>query len=195
MEVFEIKRKIFEVEEKLGERSYRVTRNGKTYFLKDFENDKKGFDIYVETEWKLNNTGIPHPKIYAYDKNILVVASEFIEGSTVLEDLMKNDLSEDYFELVFKANWFVKKNKLAVNFAPENWKLSNGKLFYLGPICGEFDENKHFFEKDSLRLWFYTKDFARHLVRLGLTVDKNRVPDNEAMVNKQMALTVIKYYI
>ena len=195
MEVFEIKRKIFEVEEKLGERSYRVSRNGKTYFLKDFENDKKGFDIYVETEWKLNNTGIPHPKIYAYDKNILVVASEFIEGSTVLEDLMKSDLTEDYFELIFKANWFVKKNKLAVNFAPENWKLSNGKLFYLGPICGEFDENKHFFEKDSLRLWFYTKDFVRYLVKLGLPVDKNRVPDNEAMVNKQMALTVIKYYI
>ena len=39
MEFFEIKRKIFEVEEKIGERSYRVSRNGKVFFLKDFEND------------------------------------------------------------------------------------------------------------------------------------------------------------
>ena len=49
MEIFEIKRKIFEVVEKLGERSYKVSRKGKIYFLKDFENDKKGFEQYVDT--------------------------------------------------------------------------------------------------------------------------------------------------
>ena len=103
MEFFEIKRKIFEVEEKIGERTYRVVRNGKVFFLKDFENDKKGFEEYVDTEWRLNSTGIPHPKIYAYDKNELVVVSEYIDGPTVLEDLMKQDLSDEYFINVFKA--------------------------------------------------------------------------------------------
>ena len=194
MEVFEIKRKIFEVIEKLGDRSYKVSRKGKIFFLKDFENDKKGFENYVESEWKLNNTGIPHPKIYAYDKNILVVASEFIEGTTVLEDLMKEDLSDRYYELAFKANWFVKKDKLAIDYSPEKWKLFNDKLYYLGQICGEFDEH-HYFEKEPLRLWFYTKDLAKHLIKLGLPVNRNRVPENEAMVNKQMALKVVKYYI
>ena len=194
MEFFEIKRKIFEVEEKIGERSYRVSRNGKIFFLKDFENDKKGYEQYVDTEWKLNATGIPHPKIYAYDKNLLLVASEYIEGSTVLEDLMKQDLSDEYFVNVFKANWFSKKNKLSINYDPELWKLVNGKLYYLGPICGVFDE-KSYFEKAPMRLWYYTKDFAKYLLRKGLPVDKSRVPDNEAAINKQMALTVVKYYI
>ena len=194
MEVFEIKRKIFEVIEKLGERSYKVSRNGKIFFLKDFENDKKGFENYVESEWKLNGTGINHPKIYAYDKNILVVASEFIEGETVLDNLVKGDLDEQYFELVFRANWFVKKNKMAINYEPHLWKLVSGKLFYLGQICGKFEENSSF-EKESMRLWFYTKDFAKYLLRMGLPVDKNRVPSNEATVNKKMALTVVKYYV
>ena len=194
MEIFEIKRKIFEVVEKLGERSYLVKRKDKIYFLKDFENDKKGFEQYVETETILNGTGIAHPKIYAYDKNIRVVASEYIEGTTVCEDLIQGDLDEKYFELVFKANWFVKKNKLGINYDPRLWKLNNGKLFYLGAICGKFDENTSF-EKVSMRLWFYSKDFARFLVQNGLPVDKNRVPSNEAFVNKKMALVVVKYYI
>ncbi len=194
MEIFEIKRKIFEVVEKLGERSYKVNRKGKIYFLKDFENDKKGFEQYVETESKLNSTGIAHPKIYAYDKNLRIVASEFIEGSTVCEDLIKEDLSDRYFELVFRANWFVKKEKIAVNYDPRLWKLNNDKLFYLGPISGKFEENTSF-EKEMMRLWFYSKDFAKFLVQNGLPVDRSRVPENEAYVNKKMALTVVKYYI
>ena len=194
MEFFEIKRKIFEVEEKLGERSYRVSRNGKTFFLKDFENDKKGFEQYVDSEWKLNASGIPHPKIYAYDKNLLQVASEFVDGSTVLEDLMKEDLSEKYYELVFKANWFSKTHKLPLNYDPGLWKFVNGKLYYLGPVCPSFDEYTYF-EKTPMRLWFYTKDFAKYLLKKGLPVDKSRVPDNEATVNKQMALIVVKYYL
>lgn len=194
MEVFEIKRKIFEVIEKLGERSYKVSRKGKIYFLKDFENDKKGFEEYVSSETKLNGTGIAHPKIYAYDKNLRVVASEFIEGSTVCEDLMKEDLSEQYFELVFKANWFVKKDKLNINYDPRLWKLINEKLYYLGTICGKFEESSSF-EKEKMRLWFYSKDFAKFLVQNGLPVDRSRVPENEAFVNKKMALMVVKYYI
>lgn len=194
MEIFEIKRKIFEVVEKLGERSYKVSRKGKIYFLKDFENDKKGFEKYVETESKLNGTGIAHPKIYAYDKNIYVVVSEFIEGTTVCEDLIKEDLSEQYYELVFRANWFIKKDKFAINYNPRLWKLNNGKLFYLGPICGKFEENSSF-EKEQMRLWFYSKDFAKFLIQNGLPVDRSRVPENEAQVNKKMALMVVKYYI
>ena len=194
MEIFEIKRKIFEVVEKLGERSYKVSRKGKIYFLKDFENDKKGFEQYVDSEAKLNGTGIAHPKIYAYDKNIRVVASEYIDGSTVCEDLIKEDLSEQYFELVFRANWFVKKDKFSINYDPRLWKLNNGKLFYLGVICGKFEENSSF-EKEMMRLWFYSKDFAKFLIQNGLPVDRNRVPENEAFVNKKMALMVVKYYI
>ncbi len=194
MEIFEIKRKIFEVIEKLGERSYKVSRKGKTYFLKDFENDKKGFEQYVETEAKLNGTGIAHPKIYAYDKNIQVVASEYIDGPTVCDDLIKEDLPEKYFELVFKANWFVKKEKMGINYDPRLWKLTNDKLYYLGPVSNKFEENTSF-EKEVMRLWFYSKDFAKFLIKNNLPVDRNRVPENEAFVNKKIALMVVKYYI
>ena len=145
MEYFEIKRKNFEVVEKLGERSYLVNRKGKLFFLKDFENDKKGFETYVDSEWKLNKTGIAHPKIYAYDKNILVVASEFIEGPTVLDDLMKSDLSEQHMEQIFKANWFMKKEKVPLDYSPDKWKLLNGKLYYLVKKSHRYTDLKLFF--------------------------------------------------
>ena len=194
METFEIKRKVFEVIEQLGERSYKVSRKGKLFFLKEFDNDKKGFEEYVDTEWKLNGTGIAHPRIYVYDKNTRIVASKFIEGTTVCEDLMKEDLGDKYYELVFKANWFVKKDKLPIDYDPQLWKLVKDKLFYLGTLSGKFDET-FFFEKLSMRFWFYTKDFAKYLVKNNLPVDRERVPENEATVNKKMALTVVKYYI
>ena len=194
MEFFEIKRKIFDVVEKIGERTYKVNRKGKTYFLKDFENDKKGFESYVETERILNGTGIAHPRIYVYDKNLFLVASEYIEGSNVRDDLIKDDLEEKYFELVFRANWFTKKEKIPVNYDPKYWKLVNDKLYYLGVLEGKYDENTSF-EKSGLRLWFYSKDFAKYLLQNGFKVDKERVPSNEAVVNKKMALMVVKYYI
>lgn len=193
-EYFEIKRKNFNIVTKLGERSYKVERKGKYFFLKDFENDKKGFETYVDSEWKLNVTGIHHPKIYVYDKNLLLVASEYIEGNTVEQELMNADLPEKYFELLFKANWFVKKEKMPISFEPEKWKLTNGNLYYLGIIEGKF-EDKPLLERGPLRLWFYSKDFAKNLVQKGLPVNKERVPDNEAISNKQMALMVAKYYI
>ena len=64
----EIKRKIFEVIEPLGERSKKVTRKNRIFFLKDFGQDVDGYERYVNSAHKLSVSGIISPKIYCHRK-------------------------------------------------------------------------------------------------------------------------------
>ena len=66
-EIIEIKRKEFEVIEKIGDRSYKVERKGKVYFLKKFENDVKGFQAVIKNQEILRNSGYTMPKVYMWD--------------------------------------------------------------------------------------------------------------------------------
>ena len=71
-EIIEIKRKEFEVVEKLGDRSFKVERKGKIQFLKKFENDVKGFELFEKNQLVLKNSGLKIPKIYLWDKRSLI---------------------------------------------------------------------------------------------------------------------------
>lgn len=192
-EIIEIKRKEFEVIAALGERSYKATRKGKTYFIKDFSNDKASFFKYIDSEHDLSSTGIRSIDIYTYDKNTLLVASAFIEGRTVLDILLEEDLEDEIFEEIFKANWYMKNTKKALSFEPHNWIYNDGKLYYIGPILGKFDA-KHSFEKKGIFLWFYTKEFITYLNSLSIRPDASRLSNDIPALNKKIALTVVKYY-
>lgn len=192
-EQIEIKRKIFDVVCLLGERSKKVIRKEKTYFLKDFGQDIKGFERYIDSAHKLSVSGIISPKIYIYDKNKHIVVSDFIEGPTVLEVLLKEDLPDDYFSLIFANNWYMKKARLLLDFDPQNFIFNNKKLFYLPQIYELFDDKKTF-EKVGIWHWFYCREFVRYLEEHRLPVDQSRNPKDQCAINKKIALTVVKYY-
>ena len=192
--LIEIKRKEFEIIQQLGEHSFLATRKNKFYFIKDFANRENEFWTYVETEGKMNSTGIPHPKIYVYDKHLHIVATEFVSGDKITDLLIKEDLSELIIELIFKANWFSKRNKIALDWEPNNWIFDGNKLFYVGVVNQKYDP-KMDFEKRGIRLWFYTRDFVSYLTKNGIRGDLSRIGDSEAQVNKKIALSVVKFYL
>lgn len=192
MEQFEIKRKVFDLVEQIGERSYKVSRKNKLYFLKDFGNDTKGFEKYTDELSRLNRTGLSTPKLYVYDKGCRMSACEFIEGKTVLDTLKESELDELVYDNAFKANWYAKHEKVAVSWDPLYWVISGEKLYYLGSILGKFKENDSF-EKEGIFLWLYSKDFIQYLMNHGIRVDESRKNETVA-ANKKIALTVVKYY-
>lgn len=195
IEQIEIKRKIFDVVETLGERSKKVTRKGKEYFLKDFGNDVNGFDRYVESAHKLSVSGILSPKVYVYDKKTHLIAVDFISGPTVLEDLLNHDLSDAYYPPIFADNWYMKNEKILLSFDPVNFKFVSGKLYYLPQIYDKFDEKKTF-EKVGIWYWFYCREFVRYLKEMGLEdrIDQARANADQGVINKKIALTVVKFY-
>lgn len=191
-EIIEIKRKEFEVIEKLGERSYKVERKGKIYFLKKFENDKKGFEAVVKNQEILKVSGICVPKVYMWDKNAMIFVTDYIEGETIFDILCKEDLDEKVLECLFVMFYFVKRFKNSIDFDPINFKFFDGKLYYLPFKKVDFDQKRDFLTKD-LPLWFFTKEFVKLAHSRVVDVDENRLL-SDFEINKKMTLMSIKYY-
>lgn len=192
-EIIEIKRKEFVVLSSLSENQKIVERKGKTYLMVDYSSNKEAFQQYITSENKLRTSGIRIPKLYLYDKNKMLVVKDYIEGEVVLDLLIKEDLKDEIFEEIFTINFMMKRNKIKLDYDPINFRFYNGKLYYLSDFCKAFDE-KSSFEKEGIFLWFYSPDFVTYLSKKGLPVDQKRISKVPGYLNKQIALTVVKYY-
>ena len=192
-EIIEIKRKEFTVLEHLGEHSYKVERRGKIYFFKKYQ-DRSSFERFVNNYRRLKITALDVPELYLFDKNQLISVVDFIEGPTMLDELLKGDITnEDIYKILLQQEWCMRREKIRIDFRPENFKFNGKKLFYLPFIMGSFESNYNFTMGD-FRLWFPTKQFAAYVKSQGLEFDESRV-GNEYAVNKQIALIAVKYYL
>ena len=192
-EIIEIKRKEFEVLEKLGEHSFKVQRKDKIYFLKKYDN-KDSFNSFVEHYRRLKITAMDIPKCYLFDKNLLISIVDFIEGETVFASLLKEDITnEEIYKNLFLVEWYMRREKLRIDFHPENFIFNGKKLYYLPYIFGKFEPDYDFNMKD-LRLWFPTKQLSEYVKSKGYEFDDSRI-GNEYATNKQIALMAVKYYI
>lgn len=188
-----IKRKEFEIIERLGNRSFKVSRKGKTYFLKNYEGDKDGFDRFVRNQHRFFTSAVPTPKVYLYDKSALIAVVDFIEGESVTETLIKGDLPESYYEEIFRLDFYARNDKMLLDFEPCNFIFDGKKLVYL-PYRFATYKQEEAFATNEVKLWFYSKAFANYLKGRNLPVDESRI-GNEYAVNKEIALTVCKYYL
>ena len=192
-EIIEIKRKEFTVLEKLGERSFKVERKGKIYFLKKY-NTKQELQQFEENQHKIRFTALDLPKVYLFDKNQLMSVVDFIEGDNMLDLLAKEDISNEIiYKFLFAAEWYARREKLMLDYRPENFKFDGRKLYYL-PFTSEPLDPKYNFSMSDLRLWFPTKQLASYIKSKGIEFDDKRTNDEYA-VNKQIALMAVKYYI
>lgn len=192
MQQIEIKRKFFDVIEKLGERSMKVQRKNDIYFLKEYGDDREGFDSFVDRLQKFKVCGVKTPKVYVYDKNQRIVVMDYVEGEPADEYLSKQDLTDDLYKVLFDTYWFAKQDKIYLDFKPENFKISGGKLFYLPFTFKKFVNNDTFINKD-LRYWFATQELEDYILSRGLDFDHKRLK-SEYETNKFMALVSIKYF-
>ena len=192
-EIIEIKRKEFEVLEKLGEHSFKVQRKDKIFFLKKYDN-KDAFNRFVEQYRRLKITALDIPKCYLFDKNLLISVVDFIEGDNMFDVLSKEDIkNEDVYKCLFLAEWYMRREKLRIDFSPENFVFNGKKLYYLPYSFGKFEPDYDFNMKD-LRLWFATKQLSSYVKSKGIEFDDSRI-GNEYAINKQIALLAVKYYI
>ena len=191
-EIIEIKRKEFEVVEQLGDRSFKAVRKGDYFFIKKFDDDRKGFEDFVEAEHKLRVSSVTNPKCYLYDKKLRIVVVDFIEGDTCLEALLGGELPEAAIELLFKTFWYARTDRMALDYQPNNFKFVNGKLYYLPFKCTKFVDKEDFIQND-IRLWFFTKEFIKYCHSLGIDVDESHLK-SDYEINKSIALLTVKYY-
>lgn len=192
MQQIEIKRKVFDVVQPMGERSFKVSRKGDFYFLKDFGNDKEGFEDFVDRTNTLKVTGVKQPKVYLYDKNSRIIVLEFIEGEFMNEYLSKEDATEEMVQKLFQTFWFGKIDKLALEMKPGNFKWYKNNLYYI-PFKFKKFSDQNYFLNDELFYWFATPQLEKYLSSAGISFDHKRIK-SEYEINKQITLLSIKYY-
>ena len=191
-EEIEVKRKVFTVEEQIGEHSYKVERKGQYFFLKKFEGREKEFEDFCNAEHRLRVSGVVNPKCYLYDKKAKIAVVDYIEGNTCLQDLLEADLPEEVIEQLFKTFWYAKNDLMMLDYKPVNFKFVNGKLYYLPFRVSKYVNNESFIQKDML-LWFFTKDFVKYCHEQGIDADQKRLK-SDYETNKNIALMTVKYY-
>ena len=192
-EIIEIKRKEFEVLEKMGEHSFKVQRKNKIFFLKKYDN-KDAFNAFVDQYRRLKITAMDIPKCYLFDKNFLISVVDFIEGDNIFDLLLREDIkNEEIYKFLFQDEWYMRREKLRIDFHPENFKFDGKKLYYLPYKYGKFEPDYDFNMKD-LRLWFPTKQLSAYVKNKGYEFDDSRI-GNEYATNKQIALMAVKYYL
>ena len=191
-EIVEIKRKEFEVIEQIGDRTFKVQRKGQFFFMKKFDDDVKGFEEFIDAEHRLRVSGVCNPKCYMFDKKLRIAVIEYIEGDTCLEALLGGELSETIIELLFKTFWYAKNDRLALDYRPDNFIFTNGKLYYMPFKVGKYVSNDSFIQND-IRLWFYTKEFIQYCHSLGISTDQSHLK-SDYETNKNIALMTVKYY-
>lgn len=192
-ETINIKRKEFVVIEKMGERSFKVERKGKIFFLKKYDR-RDELEEFIKNSRRLKITALETPKVYMFDKDQLISVVDFIEGDNVLDLLLKNDsLDELIYKSILADEWYMRREKLKIDFTPNNFKFNGKKLVYLPFKTLPFEQGYNFAMKE-FRLWFYTKEFSKYVKSLGYSFDDSKI-GNEYATNKQMALMAVKYYM
>lgn len=191
-EEIEVKRKVFTVIEQIGEHSYKAERKGQFFFIKKYEDNVKAFEDFCDAEHRLRVSGVTNPKCYLYDKKSRIVVLEYIEGRNCLDILCEEELPEAAIELLFKTFWYAKNDRMALDYKPENFVFSNGKLFYMPFTYSKFISNDSFVQND-MRLFFFTKDFIKYCHAKGIDVDQSHLK-SDYETNKNIALMTVKYY-
>ena len=192
-EIIEIKRKEFTVLEQIGEHSFKVERKGKILFLKKYQ-DKESFNEFVKNQHRLKITAVDTPKLYLFDKNQMISVVDYIEGETMLDHLVREDITdENIFRILLNVEWCMRRERMRIDFHPDNFKFNGKKLFYLPFKYGSFESDYNFVTKD-FKFWFPTKELKAYAESKGLSFDQSRLP-NEYDINKRMALITVKYYM
>lgn len=194
METLLIKRKEFEIVEQLGDRSFKVTRKGKTFFAKKFEPRSEEYNGYIYAANRIKSSLVAAPRTVLADKKTGYIVSDYIEGKTVLEYLLENDPSDDdrIYKDIFLYSHLAKCNRMILNFKPEHWMITDKGLVYMLHEFRQYTRETDFTQTD-IALWFITKSFAKYAKEKGCSFDTNRIKD-EYITNKHMLMVTCKYY-
>ena len=193
VEEIEIKRKNYQVVEQISDHSFKVERKGKYFLLKKFDDDPEGFEEFTDCEHRLRVSGVSNPKCYLYDKKLRWAILDYIEGENCFDILKeKGALPEEVLELMFKAYWYARNDRMALDMKPDNFVYTDGKLYYMPFKYEKFVSNDTFVQRD-LRLWFFTKDFVKYCHDKGIDVNQSQVK-SDYETNKNIALMTVKYY-
>lgn len=192
MESLKIKHRTFEIVESVSKDTFIGVRKNKKYFIRQFTPKTQESMELTYAMRKISTSGVKSPKLYWIDEKNGYAVSEYLEGENMCEYLSKNDMDDKLFEQLFLAAYLAKINRMTLDYSPDKWMNVSGTLYYIYPMFIIYQKEKDLVDR-YMKLWFNTKELAKFMNEKGIFYDKSRVKD-EYSANKEMVLTICKYY-
>ena len=152
-----------------GGYSYLVTDGEKQYVLKQIHHEPCSYYQFgnkIEAEMNdykcLKKIGIRIPKMLDVDVKQERILKEYIEGETIYELVLKNEMQVNYLtqlkamcELLYPAN-------TNIDYFPTNFVVQDGVLYYIDFECNDYMEEWNF-ENWGIKYWSKTPEFIEYV--------------------------------
>lgn len=152
-----------------GGYSYLVTDGQQDYVLKQIHHepcDYYQFGNKIEAErrdyGRLRETGIPMPRMIALDEERERILKEYIDGPTVYDLILQDNMRESYLEQARQMSEAVFRHGLNIDYFPTNFVAEEGRLYYIDYECNDYMEEWSF-ENWGIKYWSKTEEFLTYV--------------------------------
>lgn len=152
-----------------GGYSYLVTDNQKQYVLKQIHHepcDYYQFGNKIETELndynRLKTIGITIPELLDVDKKQERILKEYIEGETIFQLVLSNQMKAIYFEQIKTMCDLLYPSNTNIDYFPTNFVVQKDILYYIDFECNHYMEEWNF-ENWGIKYWSKTPEFLEYV--------------------------------
>ena len=110
---------------------------------------------------RLTSIGITMPKIIDVDIKNERIVKEYIDGKTVYEMVLNDELPSDCIEQVKKMCALLYQNNTNIDYFPTNFILQNNILYYIDYECNSYMDEWNF-ENWGIKYWSKTPEFLEY---------------------------------
>lgn len=168
-----VNQKIYTIHKLLGKGkggySYLATDGERQIVLKQIHHelcDYYQFGNKLEAELndyeKLNRIGIRMPKLLEVDRDQERIVKEYIDGKTVYEMVLKDEMSEDCVRQMREMCDLLYPAHTNIDYFPTNFVLQQENLYYIDYECNDYMEEWNF-ENLGIQYWSKTDAFMQYV--------------------------------
>lgn len=110
---------------------------------------------------KLSQIGITIPKLLDFDVEQELIVKEFIDGPTVYQMVLANNLPQTCVEQVEQMCQKLYPNNTNIDYFPTNFVLQDGILYYVDYECNTYMAEWNF-ENWGIKYWSQTPEFLNY---------------------------------
>ena len=151
-----------------GGYSYLVTDGKAQYTLKQIHHEPCDYYQFgdklaseVRDYGKLRALGIPMPKLLAVDEARERLLKEYIEGETIYQKVLRDEMEESYYHQVRAMCEKLYPAGLNIDYFSTNFIPKDGVLYYIDYECNGYMEQWDF-EHWGNRYWWKSPEFLEY---------------------------------
>ena len=151
-----------------GGYSYLVTGGGQQYVLKQIHHEPCAYYQFgdkIQSEirdyQRLRTIGIRMPELLAVDVARERVLKEYIEGDTIYDLVLRDEMRPEYLEQVAAMCTLLYPAHTNIDYFPTNFVVRDGLLYYIDFECNDY-MSEWDFEHWGVQYWSKTPAFLQY---------------------------------